>query len=119
MEKCRSPSNTKSNRGRQRFHSIVVVVVMVVPTLIVEPTLAIVRPVTVTPMSTVDDNIVVVTVMVAVDMDVAATPVEIAAVVLRRRGGGSQDQDRQGQTKTLHSHDASPKFDSVRMALST
>ncbi|MCJ2010778.1 hypothetical protein [Methylobacterium sp. J-092] len=69
---------------------VVMMMVVVVLALAVEPTLPIEGSVAVIPMRTVDDDVVVVAVMVAVDMG-AASPIEIAAVVLGRRRGGSED----------------------------
>ena len=80
------PGGTRGGPGL-----VIVVVVMVVLALAVEPTLPIEGSVAIIPLRTVDDDVVVVAVMVAVDMG-AAPPIEIAAVVLGRRRGGGEDQ---------------------------
>ncbi|KQO85920.1 hypothetical protein ASF32_09545 [Methylobacterium sp. Leaf91] len=83
---------------------IVVVVMVVVPALAVVPTFPVERPVAVIPMRTVDDDIIVVAMMVAVDVDVPAAPVEVAAIVLGGRGGRGQDQADGDQGWNANSH---------------
>jgi hypothetical protein len=83
--------------------SIVVVVVMVVPALAIEPTLPIEGPVAVVPMRTVDDDVVMVAVVIAVDVDVAS-PVEVAAVVLGGRRGRGEDQAGCDQGRDADTH---------------
>ncbi|ARO54087.1 hypothetical protein B2G69_07975 [Methylorubrum zatmanii] len=79
------------------------VVVMVVAALVVD------RPLLVTGTVPVDDNVVVVTVMVAVDVHVAAAPVEVAAVILGGRHRRREDQDRGDQGWNAGSHGSFPR----------
>ncbi|TXM79473.1 hypothetical protein FV220_20315 [Methylobacterium sp. WL19] len=76
---------------------------MVVSALAVEPALAIVRPVAVIPVRSVDDDVVMVAMVVAIDMDVAA-PVEVAAVVLGGRRGRGEDQADGDQGRNADTH---------------
>jgi hypothetical protein len=81
---------------------VVVVVMMVVPALVVD------RPLLVAAAMAMYEDVVIIAVVVAVDMDVAAVPVEVTPIILCRRCGRDEDQGCGDQDWNAGSHGSFP-----------